>query len=43
LTITPEFGPPPYFPILPWTKAPVGSQWDINLHMMQLLRRRYQI
>jgi len=40
-TIAPEFGPPPYFPTLPWTGAPVGSQWDTNLHMMRLLRERY--
>ena len=41
LTITPEFGPPPYLPTLPWTQMPVGSQWEINVHMMQLLRTRY--
>jgi hypothetical protein len=41
LTITLEFGPPPYFPTLPWTQMPVGSQWDINIHMMCLLRGRY--
>lgn len=41
LTVTPEFGPPPYFPTLPWTQAPVASQWDINVHMMQLLRKRH--
>ncbi len=40
-TITPEFGPPPYFPTLPWTQMPVSSQWDINVHMMNLLRQRY--
>jgi hypothetical protein len=38
LTITPEFGPPPYLPVLPFTETPVASQWEINLHMMQLLR-----
>jgi sugar phosphate isomerase/epimerase len=41
LTITPEFGPPPYFPTLPWTQMPVASHWDINVHMMRLLRERY--
>lgn len=40
LTITPEFGPPPYLPVLPWTQMPVASQWDINVHMMHLLRER---
>lgn len=43
LTITPEFGPPPYLPTLPWTQVPVSSQWDTNVHMMQLLRSRYAI
>jgi sugar phosphate isomerase/epimerase len=38
LTITPEFGPPPYLPTLPWTQMPVAFQWDINVHMMNLLR-----
>jgi len=38
LTITPEFGPPPYLPTLPWTQMPVASQWDINVHMMNFLR-----
>ena len=41
LTFTPEFGPPPYFPTLPWTQMPVASQWDINVHMMRLLRDRH--
>lgn len=41
LTITPEFGPPPYLPTLPHTGMPVASQWDINVYMMQLLRQRY--
>jgi sugar phosphate isomerase/epimerase len=40
LTITPEFGPPPYLPVLPWTQSPVAPQWDINLHMMNMLRDR---
>jgi hypothetical protein len=42
LTITPEFGPPPYLPVLPYTQQPVASQWDINVHMMNLLRARYR-
>lgn len=41
LTITPEFGPPPYLPTLPWTRMPISNQWDINVHMMRLLRDRY--
>jgi hypothetical protein len=26
---------------LPYTCQPVASQWDINVHMMNLLRARY--
>ncbi|ASU34139.1 sugar phosphate isomerase/epimerase family protein [Mucilaginibacter xinganensis] len=40
-TITPEFGPAPYMPALPYTKMPVANQWDINVYMMELLRKRY--
>jgi hypothetical protein len=40
-TITPEFGPPPYLPTLPYTCQPIASQWDINVYMMNLLRARY--
>ncbi|HEY4326929.1 MAG TPA: sugar phosphate isomerase/epimerase [Mucilaginibacter sp.] len=41
LTITSEFGAPPYLPLLPYTRQPVVNQWDINVFMMDLLRRRY--
>ncbi|WP_316789397.1 sugar phosphate isomerase/epimerase [Pedobacter frigoris] len=41
LTITTEFGPAPYMVHLPVTDMPVASQWDINLHMMHLLKERY--
>ena len=41
LTITAEFGPQPYTPALPYTQQPVASQWDINIHMMNLLKERY--
>lgn len=41
LTITPEFGPPPYLPTLPFTQQPVASQWDVNVHMLNLLKKRY--
>lgn len=41
LTVTPEFGPFPYMPQLPYTRQPVTSQWDINVHMMNLLSKRY--
>lgn len=41
LTITPEFGPHPYMFSLPFTQRPIANQWDINLHMFHLLKRRY--
>jgi sugar phosphate isomerase/epimerase len=41
LTITTEFGPPTYMPVLPYTQQPVASQWDINVHMMKILKERY--
>lgn len=41
ITFTPEFGPPSYLPTLPFTQQPVADQWGINVHMMQLLKKRY--
>ncbi len=41
MTILTEFGPPDYLPTLPYTRQPVASQWDINVYMMNLLRKRY--
>ncbi|HOY22043.1 MAG TPA: TIM barrel protein [Cellvibrio sp.] len=38
LTITPEFGPPPYMPCHPYTGQPCANQWEVNLYMMNLLR-----
>jgi sugar phosphate isomerase/epimerase len=38
--ITAEFGPPPYTPVLPRTQEPVSSQWELNLHMMNLIKAR---
>ena len=43
ITITTEFGPATYLPTLPYTQQPVASQWDINVYMMQLLKKRYQV
>jgi len=42
LTMLTEFGPPNYLPALPYTRQPVADQWDINVHMKELLRKRYQ-
>jgi len=41
-TITPEFGAEPYMTLLPETGEPIANQWDINIFMMQLLKKRYQ-
>jgi hypothetical protein len=40
-TILTEFGPPDYLPTLPYTRQPVADQWDINVHMLNVLRKRY--
>ncbi|HEY8930019.1 MAG TPA: sugar phosphate isomerase/epimerase [Mucilaginibacter sp.] len=42
LTISPEFGPAPYMPAVPYTKMPVANQWDINVYMMEMLKERYK-
>ena len=41
LTITTEFGPTPYMPTVPFTQMPLANQWEINVYMMNLLKRRY--
>lgn len=41
ITFLTEFGPPDYMPTLPYTRQPVANQWDINVYMMELLRKRY--
>ena len=42
LTITAEFGAPPYLPLLPYTQQPIVDQWDLNLFMMDLLKKRWK-
>lgn len=41
ITFLTEFGPPLYMQTLPYTLQPVAEQWAINVHMMNLLRKRY--
>lgn len=41
LTMTTEFGPPPYMPVDPVSGKPVANQFDINCFMKDLLRERY--
>lgn len=38
LSITVEFGPPPYMPTLPFTNQPVANLWELNLKMMHFLK-----
>ena len=40
-TITSEFGPADYMPSLPYTMEPLSSQWEINLWIKDLLKKRY--
>lgn len=40
-TFLTEAGPVHYLPALPYSQMPVADQWAINVHMMQLLRKRY--
>lgn len=43
LAITPEAGPPPYMPVLPLTRQPLADPWQINLRMMQFLRKELAV
>ncbi len=37
-TITPECGPAPYMPLLPFKKTPLSDQWSNNYKMVQFLK-----
>ncbi|MCP9761763.1 sugar phosphate isomerase/epimerase family protein [Lacihabitans soyangensis] len=41
ITFLTEFGPPNYLQTLPFTNQPVANQWDINVHMLNLIKNRY--
>lgn len=41
ITMSPEFGPYPYMPMLPFENAPVVDQWAVNCYMKTLLSERY--
>ncbi|WP_377112430.1 hypothetical protein [Mucilaginibacter litoreus] len=41
LTFTTEFGPPPYMPIIPFTKTQTADQFQVNCFMKDFLRKRY--
>ncbi len=37
LTITPEFGPPPYMPVEPHTGRPLADAWEVNVRFRDYL------
>ena len=41
VTILTEFGPTDYMPAVPYTRQPLANQWEINVYMKELLRKRY--
>ena len=41
ITFLTEFGPPDYMPTEPYTRKPLADQWAVNVHMLQVLRKRY--
>ncbi len=43
VTVTTEFGPATYMPVMPYTQLPIGNQWEINVFMMNLLKERYAV
>lgn len=42
MTVLTEFGPPNYMWTQPFTKEVLSDQWAINVHMMEVFRKRYQ-
>jgi sugar phosphate isomerase/epimerase len=42
LSFTMEFGPFPYMPQHPYTQQPLSDQWEINWHMKEMLKKRYE-
>lgn len=43
LTITPEFGPPPYMPIEPHTRRPLADTWETNVRFKNHLRKVFAV
>lgn len=42
MTITPEFGPVPYMPTMPYSQEPLADQWSTNLHMKNYVKHILQ-
>ncbi|EAR00617.1 hypothetical protein FB2170_08929 [Maribacter sp. HTCC2170] len=43
VTITTEFGPPNYLPVLPYTRIPVADQWRANVFIMNAIKDRMSL
>ena len=41
MTMTPEFGPAPYTPGLPYSEQLVSDPWELNVAMLKLLKQRH--
>lgn len=41
VTVTPEYGAPPYQQLMPYTQAAITNQWEINVWMKDLLQERH--
>nr|HNH61790.1 sugar phosphate isomerase/epimerase [Cyclobacteriaceae bacterium] len=37
MTITPEFGPVPYMPVMPYSQEPLADQWRVNVQIKNML------
>ena len=42
-TITPEFGPAPYMPEMPFSQEPLSNRWEINLQMKNYLQQELKV
>ena len=40
-TISPEFGPMPYMPVMPFSQQPLSDQWTVNARMKNLLQAEF--
>lgn len=40
-TVTPEFGPSPYMPAMPYSQLPLSDQWKVNAKMKNYLKSRF--
>lgn len=43
LTITPEFGPVPYMPTMPYSQKPLADQWKVNAQIRDVLQAKFEI